>query len=95
MSFIDYTVDRAKRASARSEEIRLCTFHSARGLEGERVLIFGLEDIDSLAKKANVKPENLGFIALSRGLFRTAVVVRSFFENSTHKLLKEIMRVES
>lgn len=91
VSFIDYTVDKARRGVAKSEEIRLCTFHSARGLEGERVLIFGLENIESLARNTNVKPENLGFIALSRGIYRTAIVVRTFFTNSTHKLLKAIL----
>lgn len=94
VSFIDYTVDKAKRGSARSEEIRLCTFHSARGLEGERVLIFGLEQIDALARSTNVKPENLGFIALSRGVFRTAAVVRTYYSNTTHVLLREILHVQ-
>lgn len=94
ISYIDYTIEKVRRGEARSEEIRLCTFHSARGLEGERVLIFGIEQIDSFAAKTNVKPENLGFIALSRGIFRTVVVVRSFFATSTHQLLKEILHVQ-
>lgn len=91
VSFIDYTDDKKRRSAALSSEIRLCTFHSSRGLEGERVIIFGLEEIASFAEKTSVKAENLGFIALSRGVFRTVVVVRSHYTNATHALLKKIM----
>lgn len=91
VSFIDYTVDTKRRTTALSSEVRLCTFHSSRGLEGERVIIFGLEEIASFAENTSVKAENLGFIALSRGVFRTVVVVRSHYMNATHALLKKIM----
>lgn len=94
ISFIDYTIDANKRSIALSNEIRLCTFHSSRGLEGERVLIFGLEQIQAFAMKTNVKAENLGFIALSRGIFRTTVVVRSNYTTEVHRLLKAILHVE-
>jgi len=94
VSFIDYTVDENRRSMALTSEIRLCTFHSSRGLEGERVMIFGLEQIDAFAEKTKVKAENLGFIALSRGIFRTTVVARSHYTNSVHKLLKAILHVD-
>lgn len=54
-------------------------------------MVFGLEQIDKFAAKTNVKAENLGFIALSRGIFRTTVVARSYYTNSVHKLLKAIL----
>ena len=94
ISFIDYTDDANKRSIALSGEIRLCTFHSSRGLEGERVLIFGLEQIQAFARKTNVKAENLGFIALSRGIFRTTVVARSHYTTEVHRLLRAILHVE-
>ena len=94
-SFIDYTDDEKRRTTALSSEIRLCTFHSSRGLEGERVIVFGLEQIASFAERTHVKAENLGFIALSRGVFRTVVVVRSHFVNETHALLKKILITHS
>jgi hypothetical protein len=94
ISFIDYTDDENRRSMALTSEIRLCTFHSSRGLEGERVMIFGLEQIDAFAAKTKVKAENLGFIALSRGIFRTTVVARSHFSNNVHKLLKSILHVD-
>ena len=90
ISYIDYTVDEARRGSASSDQIRLCTFHSSRGLEGDRALIFGLEYIEKVALQANAKAENLGFIALSRGVHDTTVIVRNHFLNNVHSLLKEI-----
>lgn len=95
VALLDYTLDKKRRVSALNHEIRLCTFHSSRGLEGERVVIFGFEKIESLAEETNVKPENLGFIALSRALFRTVVVVRTNFTRPVHSLLKKILTAAS
>lgn len=95
VGFIDYTDDDSRRSTAMTHEVRLCTFHSSRGLEGERVVIFGLEQIEAFAANTNVKPENLAFIALSRGIFRTVLVVRTFFTNSVHALLKRIVTTTS
>lgn len=91
ISFIDYTQDHMRRTEPLISEIRLCTFHSARGLEGERVVIFGLEQLASFADKINCKAENLDFVALSRGIFRTTVVVRNYFPIETNHLLDKIM----
>jgi hypothetical protein len=93
ISYIDYTDEAARRSSAQNNEIRLCTFHSARGLEGEKVIIFGLETIAGFANKTNTRPENLGFIALSRGIFKTIAVVRTLAENHVHAILKETLKV--
>jgi hypothetical protein len=95
VALLDYTLDEKRRVSALNHEIRLCTFHSSRGLEGERVVIFGFEKIESLAEETNVKPENLGFIALSRALFRTVVVVRTNYTRPVHSLLKKILTTAS
>lgn len=92
ISYIDYTDDISRRSSAMNNEIRLCTFHSARGLEGERVLIFGLENIAEFARKTSTKAENLAFIVLSRGIFKTTAIVRTLSENVVHTLLKESMK---
>lgn len=92
VTFLDYTSDDNRRSIASTSDVRLCTFHSSRGLEGERVVIFGLENIENLAAKSNVKAENLAFIALSRALFRTVLVVRTYFSNRVHPLLKAIVQ---
>lgn len=51
VSVLDYTKDDNRRSVASNSDIRLCTFHSSRGLEGERVIIFGLETIENLGKR--------------------------------------------
>jgi hypothetical protein len=94
VSYIDYTIEKARRGSALSGQIRLCTFHSSRGLEGDRIIIFGLENIQKVALQAQAKPENLGFIALSRGVYETSVVARSYFSNNVHSILKEIVTID-
>lgn len=95
VSFIDYTKEDNRRSVASNNDVRLCTFHSSRGLEGERVIIFGLENIEALATKTNVKAENLAFIALSRALFRTVLVVRTYYTNRVHPLMKAIVQTGS
>lgn len=92
ISYIDYTKDENRRSVALKCDIRLCTFHSSRGLEGDRVIIFGLETIEALAQKTSVRAENLAFIALSRALFRTVLVVRTFVPSRAHPILKAIVQ---
>lgn len=95
VSFIDYVEEKNRRTPALNQEIRFSTFHSSRGLEGEHVLIFGLEEIERIALQAQAKPENLGFICLSRGIFKTTVVVRNYYNNAVHRLMQEIVAVGS
>lgn len=95
VSFIDYVDEKNRRTPALNHEIRFSTFHSSRGLEGEHVLIFGLEEIEQVALQAQAKPENLAFICLSRGIFKTTVVVRNYYNNAVHRLMQEIVAVGS
>ena len=95
VSFIDYVDEKNRRTPALNKEIRFSTFHSSRGLEGEHVLIFGLEEIEKVALQAQAKPENLAFICLSRGIFKTTVVVRNYYNNAVHRLMQEIVAVSS
>lgn len=92
VGFIDYTRDSSRRASPSQHEIRLCTFHSARGLEGERVVVFGMESLQTLAEATKSDPKNLAFIALSRGLFATTIVVRATPRNAVHTLCESILQ---
>ena len=65
-----------RRQPVPPDHVRACTFHSARGIEGTRVLIFGFEKIESIASNANTAPENLAYIVLSRSQFETVLVIR-------------------
>ena len=74
--YIDLTRDDNRRRIARRDEVRLCTFHSARGIEGTRVVALGFECIQELAEKSSTDFVNLGYIVLSRSLFDTLTAFR-------------------
>ena len=59
---------------------QLHTFHSSRGLEGNRIVIFGIEHLRGLSKQIGVDLGKLGYVVLSRSLFETVIAVR----RSTH-----------
>lgn len=92
IKYLDYTREECRRASASQDQIRLCTFHSARGLEGEYVIVFGLETVERVADASKAQPQNLAFIALSRGLFSTTIAPRSLPRNAVHELCERIMQ---
>ncbi len=77
MEYIDYTHEDNRRRIARRDAVRLCTFHSARGIEGTRVVAFGFESVKGVAEKTNTDYPNLGYIALSRSVFEMLTVFRS------------------
>lgn len=88
--FIDYTKEDTRRSSARQDQVRLCTFHSARGLEGEHVVAFGLERIENLSDKSAAPPENIAFVALSRGVFSSTTVCRNEPRTAVHALCERV-----
>jgi hypothetical protein len=67
--YTDYRDDANRRQSARSDAVRLCTYHSARGLEGGRDTVLGFETIDRLAEATNTDLAHLGYTVFSRSLF--------------------------
>jgi len=89
--FIDYTEDKLRRDIAHPEMVRLCTFHSARGLEGMRVLVFGFERIESVSDTVNVDFANLGYIVLSRSLFECVIAVRKMSTSKAVPFLISIL----
>jgi Nuclease-related domain/Uncharacterized conserved protein (DUF2075) len=74
--YIDYINEEFRRHIAQPDMIRLCTFHSSRGIEGRRVLIFGIEQLESLSQRVDVEPQNLGYVVLSRSVFECVICVR-------------------
>jgi hypothetical protein len=89
-SFIDYTDETQRRDIAHPEMVRLCTFHSARGLEGMRVLVFGFERIEGISDQVNADFANLGYIVLSRSLFECVIAVRKM---STSKVVPFLISI--
>ena len=76
--FADLTDESRRRAIVPATSVRLCTFHSARGIEGHRVVILGLSHLPQLCERIRLdKPENLLYVILSRAVFETTIVIRS------------------
>lgn len=88
--FIDYASNEARRLPAQPQQIRLCTFMSARGIEGLRVIIFGLEDLQTL--KHLRAPENLGYIVLSRSILESVICFSK--TTSVIQVVQEILSCE-
>lgn len=68
-TYIDYVIRENRRIIAQPGEVRLSTFHSARGIESEDVLVFGLEELgesDEIEEKSEFPPRNLAYVALTR-----------------------------
>ena len=81
--FTDYTVNANRRSIAHTDAVRLCTYHSARGLEGQRVVLLGVEGIDSLAAGTRTPVRHLGYIVLSRSVFECVMVRRASGSRTT------------
>ena len=90
--FIDYAQNINRRNIAAPELVRICTYHSARGLEGYRVLIFGFERIESLCKSVVSEDiTNLGYIILSRSIFECLIAIRKLSKSRVVPFLTTIL----
>jgi len=89
--FIDYTADVNRRDIAQPEMVRLCTFHSARGIEGVRVVVFGFERIEQVSDQVGVDFAKLGYIALSRSLFELVIAVRKGIGTNVIRFLEAVL----
>ncbi len=81
--FLDYTDTKQRRVPARPHSLRLCTFHSARGIEGTRVVIFGIEQLRDVADATKVGYKKLAYITLSRSIAECIIALPS--SSSTHE----------
>jgi hypothetical protein len=91
-SFIDYTNKARRRDIAQSDMVRLCTFHSARGIEGRHVLVFRFERIESVAAQVDADFAKLGYIVLSRALFECVIAVRKVKISRVVPFLERILK---
>lgn len=76
VEYIDYTQEKNRRNIAPPGKVRLCTFHSSRGLEAQHVIIFGIEHLENVATKTSTEMANIAYIILSRANFDCVIVVR-------------------
>lgn len=87
--FNDYA-DRSKRRTIpRRSAVRVSTFHSARGLEADRVLVFGFTRLRSVAHGGDAMAANLAYVVLSRAARRCSIFFDSSDAQHEIKLLTE------
>ncbi len=92
VDFIDYTNDDYRRDIAQPNMVRLCTFHSARGIEGRRVVIFGIEQLESLCQKTNISLKNLGYITFSRSAFECVICVKTTIKSDVNIFIENVLK---
>jgi hypothetical protein len=92
IAYLDYTRDENRRCIAPADQVRLSTFHSARGIEGERVIVLGVEQILDVARKEKAEPRNLGYIVLSRSVLDMVIIYRSCAITKEMHFLTEVLR---
>lgn len=73
--YLDYTDPEQRRVIARPTQVRICTFHSSRGIEGTRVIVFGIELLLKMARNDQDRAANLAYIVLSRSVAECAIVI--------------------
>jgi hypothetical protein len=56
------------------------------------VIVFGLESIEGVSKASSAPPQNLAFVALSRGVFSTTIAVRSNPRTKVHGLCEQVLQ---
>lgn len=74
--YIDYTNDENKRDLYYDEEVRICSYFSSRGLEGNYVIALGFNYLSEFVKNLPQKPrrEYVGYVALSRAVYDTKII---------------------
>lgn len=86
VSWVDLVKEPNRRSVVSATAIRLTTYHSSRGLEGLRVIVFGFEALNKNFEHMTVSEANLAFVALTRAVIETTVFVRSDWISSNNAL---------
>ncbi len=76
VEYLDQVDDsHAKRRPLPADTVRVVTYHSARGVEASRVMLFGLEELGRKVGGTEQRIKNLAYVALSRAKHGTRIVV--------------------
>lgn len=81
VSYIDYTQGENRETLAQPDQIRLCTFHSSRGIEARRVIVVNFHQVSLLPAQVDRGLQNLGYIVLSRATEQTTIMVPAGVHN--------------
>jgi len=73
--YIDYAgAEDVRRVQFSPSEVRLCTYHSARGIEALHVILLGFEQMSEASGKEGWRIPHLAYIATSRSVYDTDIV---------------------
>jgi hypothetical protein len=85
----NYINDVNRDTVAADNQVRICTFHSARGIEAKIVVLLDLNTLEEANRDLGTT-ENLLYIALTRSLRETYIVELDGVESVSGKMLKQI-----
>jgi hypothetical protein len=88
----DYSIASQRRHIPRPDMVRLCTYHSSRGIEGHRVVLFGFETLSNFANSVSAEDYKLGYIVLSRASLELVIPYRASVRNQPMKFLDAAIR---
>lgn len=93
--YIDYSENKNKRLIFSSEEVRICSYYSSRGLEANYVLILGFNSFDEAInqREQGYIINDLGYIVLSRAIYDTYFLIIQ--ETETRKQTEFIEKIVS
>lgn len=98
--FVDYTRTRNntakwmpfvddRRRAPEGDMLRLCTYRSSRGLEGTRVLVFGLERALEVSRSLQTHADSLLHVVLSRALIDCVVAMPASAQTQERSALEQ------
>jgi len=91
--YIDYTEDFNKRIEFSDNDVRICTYYSARGLESNFILVMGYNFFEKpiIGRNQENIINDLGYIVLSRAIYDTYVL--SIIEDKKERQLEFLENV--
>lgn len=93
LQYRDYVNPEGRRELYGRDEIRICTYHSSRGLEAYNTILIGFHNIRRLTV-TNEHNEYLAYITLSRAKFDTHIVYfQGYHEPEVITYLKAIFKI--
>jgi hypothetical protein len=95
LRYIDYSDEWQRRRAYAGDEVRICTFHSSRGIEGLHSIVLGFDSLAEAADDADWRIGNLAYITLSRSVYDTDIlyIENTLSEREEIRFLKGIIEI--
>ncbi len=88
---LDYTDPALRRTIADADTIRLCTYHSCRGIEAHKVIVLGVEELARVAERDPRAARNLGYVVLSRATIDLTITRRSPYKSTVLTFIETVL----